>query len=235
MLTNTSPYYHARDELLGVVNRGEGAETTILLPPRSSLVMKEKEKKNEDKTTTTEDELLLSSAGKEGEQIDKSKDDRVLGSANTRQSQLASRTRRCCFAIIASCLLLIINALILIILNASSLSTAFEQPSAGELVSDAAEMPRGENRVDDDIVGMPEPPELSVKNSLRESPLKRSYLEDDAEYLQNLSCLPRVCSDPKHFIVSPKLLANPRGFTLLVSFPGSGNTWTRSISKYLGC
>jgi len=51
-------------------------------------------------------------------------------------------------------------------------------------------------------------------------------------YLRNVSCIPAQCSVRKHFIYHPEHLADKHGFTLLASFPGAGNTWTRSISKF---
>ena len=47
-----------------------------------------------------------------------------------------------------------------------------------------------------------------------------------------MECIPKQCFGNKHFIRRPERLADPRNFTLLASYPGSGNTWTRSISKF---
>jgi hypothetical protein len=46
---------------------------------------------------------------------------------------------------------------------------------------------------------------------------------------ENVTCIPRVCQQPKHFVND----SNTTRFTLLASFPGSGNTWLRGVSKFL--
>jgi len=123
--------------------------------------------------------------------------------------------------------------LLVLILNGRKSSDTTGEGGADDVSGRVeAEKPSGGGRVDDDIVDTPEPESSENQSDGKSQPLPaRSYLEDKSEYLHNLSCIPKVCTDTKHFIGSAKPLADHRGFTLLASFPGSGNTWTRSISK----
>jgi hypothetical protein len=52
---------------------------------------------------------------------------------------------------------------------------------------------------------------------------------------ENVTCIPRVCQQPKQFLNGSEWFRskNRTGFTLLASFPGSGNTWLRSVSRFL--
>lgn len=43
------------------------------------------------------------------------------------------------------------------------------------------------------------------------------------------SCTPRTCLQPMRYITSPQQLKDDKTFVLLSTFPGSGNTWVRSI------
>jgi len=90
-------------------------------------------------------------------------------------------------------------------------------------------------RIDDDII---ETPSLLIAEDAgnhtapqRRCHPQRTYIVDDAEFIQNVTCIPGVCFNPKRFIHDPENLADSKGFTLLASFPGSGNTWTRVISE----
>lgn len=47
----------------------------------------------------------------------------------------------------------------------------------------------------------------------------------DPQQIDALRCIPQACSAGKYFMPS-------KNFTLLASFPGSGNTWTRTISRF---
>jgi hypothetical protein len=62
-------------------------------------------------------------------------------------------------------------------------------------------------------------PEVALLPPRKDSPIAR------------LTCLPRACSSHKHFLssASSKLLLDPNMFTVLSSFPGSGNTLVRSV------
>jgi len=64
------------------------------------------------------------------------------------------------------------------------------------------------------------------------SETKRDILPDAPELPPNANgpqCLPRTCQRSKHFTYKYQTLADPKAFTLLVSFPGSGNTFIRSV------
>ncbi|KAH9258550.1 hypothetical protein BASA81_003052 [Batrachochytrium salamandrivorans] len=53
-------------------------------------------------------------------------------------------------------------------------------------------------------------------------PLRNLTGSFNTSKLQELICIPAICNKSDRFITSPS-------FTLLASFPGSGNTWTRTI------
>ena len=60
---------------------------------------------------------------------------------------------------------------------------------------------------------------------------KSKIVRDHTSFLNNITCIPEVCNKVKRFINRPNLLKDPNAFYLVASFPGSGNTWTRAVSK----
>lgn len=76
------------------------------------------------------------------------------------------------------------------------------------------------------------------ENKLSSSPVQfndnaNTTLIFENSRLKHLTCIPKMCIVPKHFITKPGSLAKPNNFVLLSSYPGSGNTWVRTISKFL--
>jgi hypothetical protein len=53
--------------------------------------------------------------------------------------------------------------------------------------------------------------------------------ESSTKFVDTVKCIPNECKTPRHFITNKHLLADPKGFMFLATFPGSGNTWTRAV------
>jgi hypothetical protein len=130
----------------------------------------------------------------------------------------SSQRRRCC----AICLVLfwIIFIAMLVIVSRSN-----------EDVDKTSE-PDWALKNSDQVLVPDDPTTLTLdQNANEDDQSGPNVIIDQDDVIKDVTCIPKQCAIDKHFIYSPQAMADRHGFTLLASFPGAGNTWTRAISK----